>query len=87
MEQKVLTIFDTKAEAYLRPFFAQSSGSAIRSFMDEINNSKTPDAPLAMHPEDYVLFEIGSWDEKEGLLRLNESKKSLGCGIDFKKDN
>lgn len=84
MVKKICVVYDSKAEAYLNPFFVRSSGEAIRGFGDEAN-SKSSDSQLSMHPEDYTLFELGTWDELSGVIELYETKKSLGIGIDFKR--
>lgn len=81
--QKIFVVHDSKVEAYAQPFCAQSTGSAIRSFGDEVNRK---DTALAAHPEDFTLFEIGEYDEHRGEIRMYEIKKSLGLALDFKRD-
>ncbi len=73
------TIRDSAAEAFMRPFFAQSKGAAIRSFSDEVNGG---DSPISQHPEDYTLFELGVFDELTGRLSPTEPQ-SLGNGSTF----
>lgn len=75
----VYTIRDSAAEAFMRPFFAQGKGSAIRSFQDLCND---PEHPVGQHPEDYSLFEVGSFDEVTGVLDGHEPR-SLGNGATF----
>lgn len=65
METKIFSIFDTATSAYMRPFFAQSSGAAMRSFIDEANK---PDNPISDHPECYALFELGTFDDNKGTI-------------------
>lgn len=83
---KVFTILDVKGEAYSRPFFDQATGSAVRSFIDEVNSTNANSA-VAAHPEDYTLFEIAEFDQVSAQLTVYEAKKSLGCGVDFKRSN
>lgn len=83
---KVFTIFDAKGLAYSRPFFEGATGSAVRSFIDEVNSTNANSA-LAAHPEDYTLFEIAEFDQVSAKLMVYEAKKSLGCGVDFKRSN
>lgn len=75
-------VFDVKAEAYLRPFFAETKGLAVRSFADAVN-----DAQSAMHKhcEDYTLFHVGWFDVVKGELR-GIAVESLGNGLNFRKD-
>ena len=61
MIMKVYTVLDVKVEAYLQPFFARSQGEAVRMFADSVN---TPSTHLARYPEDFILFEIGEYDDQ-----------------------
>lgn len=79
MIQKVFGVFDLKAAAYLQPFFSCNPGSAIRAFGDAVRDGKSP---LAIHPEDYQLFELGSFDDNAGLLVGNSPVKFLSAGVD-----
>lgn len=58
-------IYDTKAEFFQRPFFAQTDGLAVRAVVDE--GSRRGSA-LAAHPSDYVLFAVGEYDDSNGTL-------------------
>ena len=51
----VYTVYDSKAEAYLRPFFSQNNGSAIRSLADSVN-AKEAGNMVSQHPEDFSLI-------------------------------
>ncbi len=65
MRLLAFAVYDAKAGAYLRPFFANSAGEAIRSFGDAVNS----DTPFGKHPEDYTLFAVGSFDDSDALLQ------------------
>lgn len=80
MKTKLLSVYDSKAEAYMQPFHAQSRGSAIRSFTDETNN---PQSPFNRHPADYTLFELGDYDDATGTFELYDAKVNLGLAQDF----
>lgn len=58
-------VYDCKAEAYGMPIFQSNRGLALRSFSDACADMKSP---MSMHPEDYALYEIGSYDPNKGLL-------------------
>ena len=60
MRLMVYTIYDTAAKAYMRPFFLQSDGQAIRSFSDLALDA---DHEVGRHPEDYSLYRIGFFDD------------------------
>lgn len=63
MRYKIFTIRDRAIDAYGQPFYAVSTGGAVRSFADEIN--RTGNA-LNAHPEDYDLFMLGEFDDATG---------------------
>lgn len=79
MKYKVFTVYDSKAEAYLVPFFMQNENMAIRSFTDSL---KSPETPFHRHPQDYTLFHIGEYSDREGLLEA-AVPMSLGNGLEF----
>lgn len=58
-------VHDVKAESYGNPMFLSNVGLAIRGFSDACGD---PASALAKHPEDYTLYEIGSYDPNKGLL-------------------
>lgn len=80
MIQKVFSVRDGKALAFLQPFFSTASGSAIRAFSDAVQDVKTP---LGAHPEDYVLYEIGTFDDSTAVFECLSPIKLLGAGMDF----
>lgn len=60
MIQRVFTIYDSKSEAYLQPFFMLTDGQARRAIEDCVND---PGHQFGRHPEDYTLFFLGTWDD------------------------
>lgn len=83
MKLKIFAVYDTKAEAYARPFFDQSRGSALRSFADIANDSTHP---IGKHPGDYTLFEIGEYNDQNGEIKNNDANVALGAAIEFLKE-
>lgn len=79
MIHQVFTVYDSKAEAYLQPFFSVSKGAAIRSFSDAINDSQST---IGKHPEDYILFALGSFDDLNCVFECG-SPVSIGVGSEF----
>jgi len=76
---QVFTVFDSKAEAYLPPFYMSAIGAALRNFGDTCS---TPDHPFHKHPQDYCLFHIGSFDDATGHIELLTAPISLGLAQD-----
>lgn len=79
--KKIISIYDTKAEAYLPPQFVQSNGSAVRGFADAINDKSNPDNNLAKHPEDFIMFDFGSFDDTTGKFDIFKAPEELVRGI------
>lgn len=80
MIQKVFGVRDCKAEAFLQPFFSVNSGAAVRAFADAANDGQSP---IAKHPGDYNLYELGSFDDASGKLTDLSPMRMLGCAADF----
>lgn len=77
---KIFSIYDTKSEVFSQPFYTITSGSAIRSFT-EIANDK--EHQIGKHPEDFVLYEIGTWHEAVGTIVPLEHNVNLGKAKDY----
>lgn len=82
----IYTIYDSKAEYYLPPFFARTHNEAIRTFSQAVNDSQHH---IGQNHSDFTLFFIGSYDETNGHIEGLDSggsyiHSSLGNGVDFK---
>ena len=75
MKQKVFSIYDSKAEAYLRPFFTATKGLALRSFVEAAND---PRESLNKYPGDYTLFEIAEYDDASGAITMHKTHINMG---------
>ena len=80
MQQKIYVIYDCKSETYTNPTINPARGQAIRSFGDAVNGQ---DSVLASHPEDFTLYEIGSYDATTGEIELQD-KVAVANGLDLK---
>lgn len=65
MKLKVFAIHDSKAEAYLQPFFMANKGTAIRAITDILQQK---DHQFTKYPEDFTLFELGEYDDSNGHM-------------------
>lgn len=76
----IVAIRDRAVDAFFRPVFAPTIGVAVRSFQDEINR-QDPNNELAKHPEDYDLYQLGTFDEETGRFYQEEGHpKQLAIG-------
>ena len=80
MIHKIFTVYDSKVEAYLPPFYQQSKGAAIRAFTDTCNEAGHP---FNKHPEDYTMFELGAFDDTGANFELHKTPISIGVAIEF----
>lgn len=60
---RVCCVFDRALNAYMSPIFVQASPVAARSFADEF---KRQESAFAGHPEDFDLYELGTFDGDSG---------------------
>lgn len=75
MKLKVFSVFDSKVGAYMAPFFMRSSGEAIRAM---INTARDTQSQFFKFPDDYTLFEIGSFDDATAKFDMPSTPFSLG---------
>ena len=78
MKHYVFTVFDSKAAAYLPPFFLHTKGLAIRAFGEAACDSNHQ---FGRHPADFTLFCIGRWDDNTGKFEQNRSFEDLGTAL------
>lgn len=77
---KVFAVYDSKAEAFMQPFFAETVGLALRYFQQ---NTENHESVLYKYPNDFVLFQIAAWDEHTGDIHNLEQNINLGMAIEF----
>lgn len=82
MIAQIFTVYDSKTEAYLPPFFTQTKGAAIRMFEDTCNDQEHQ---FYRHSEDFTLFQLGSYDDQIASFDLYETPSPIGKAIEFKK--
>lgn len=61
----VYSIYDLKACVYGTPYFILNDQVAIRMFSDLVNDERSN---VYRHPEDYVLYVVGSFDDSSGEI-------------------
>jgi len=84
MITQVFTVFDAKTAAYLFPFQEQSTGGALRSFIDAIEQ---PDHMFSKHAADFTLFHIGSYDNLTAKFTQFKTPEPLGVASELKAQN
>lgn len=66
--QQIFAIQDTKAEAFLPPFYMRNKGEALRACETSVNEQGNKNNQIAAYPQDYVLCHLGSFDETTGII-------------------
>lgn len=81
MIHKIVAIYDVKAESYHKPIFVQSNGAAVRAFGDAVND---PSTEFHKHPEDYLMFSLGDYDDQTALFHLDVAPLELAKALALK---
>lgn len=81
MKSKMFAIYDSKAEAYMQPFFAPTNAMAIRMFTDLVSDNSSQ---VSRHSADYTLFAIGEYDDATAQTDSFTSLVNLGTGLSYK---
>lgn len=81
MELQMYTIRDSKAGTYSQPFYAHNKPVAERHLHRMV---KDPNSMVCQFPEDYDLYELGTYDDSTGLVKTLDTPKHLHKAIDFK---
>ena len=78
MKLNAYTIYDVASGIYMRPFFSQADGQAVRGFKDIATDAEHE---IGKHPEDYTLYRIGSYNDTTGAL-IGENPEKLMTGLE-----
>lgn len=74
---KVFSLYDSKAEAFIKPFMLLQEGVAVRELTDAVNQA---DTNVGQHPEDYILYHIADFDNATGeYINHNPHKLLTNC--------
>lgn len=66
---RLYSVKDVKAASFFRPFPSVNDQVAIRDLKTLVNSE---DSEISKYPEDYELWYIGEFDEKQGNLIPNQ---------------
>ena len=83
MNQVIISVKDTAAQAFGRPIFVPATAVAVRSFRDEVNRKDSTD-DMARHPDDFELYELGSFDDSTGIVSVLPAPRLIARAKDLK---
>lgn len=72
MKSGLFSVRDSATQVYQNIFQAPTNQSAMRSFGDL---ALDPDTNVYKHPEDFILYRIGTWDDDTGTVTGEEPIK------------
>lgn len=82
MKLIICSVRDRAADVFGQPFYTPALGQAIRSFSDEINRADEK-STLFNHPEDFDLYELGSYNDADASFELLEKPRQVAVGKDL----
>lgn len=71
----VYAIYDSKARAFMQPFFSMNHDTARRATAVAVND---PQSMLYKFPEDYTLHALGQFEDENGAFLLTKVPENLG---------
>ena len=78
MKDLLFAVFDVKMKMFMAPFVGRNVDSALRQFSDVCSR----EGPFQKHPEDYVLYEIGTFGIESGIV-FSITPHVVGKALDF----
>lgn len=80
MQLTVFSVHDSKAEAFICPFFSQNSAVGLRMFAQAVNDRA---ANFFNNAGDYTLFELGTFDQDKGQFTEHDTPINHGLALSF----
>lgn len=77
---QVFSVYDSKARAFLTPFFLPTVEVAVRAVTEAVSD---PSHQFAKHSADYTLYRVGQFDDARGELEPQQPGENLGVVASF----
>lgn len=74
----ICVVRDRVTDMFMHPFCVPTEAAAIRDFADQVNRADQNN-PLYMHPGDYELFAVGTFEDRECVFQTG-SPRSIALG-------
>lgn len=78
-----MAAYDSKARAFLNPFYCSQVAVGVRSFAEAAN---TPGHQMCNHPEDFTLFHLGTYNDDNAIFEFLTPYANLGMAVQYKAD-
>ena len=79
MIKEVYSIFDVKSKVYSNPTLSIARGDIEREWIDIVNE---PDNKFNRHPEDFILYKLGTFDDCAGVYDCLDTPEIIARAID-----
>lgn len=83
MIKNIYSVYDSKAEAWLQPFYCVNNAVAIRSFAHAANDAQHD---FFRYAGDFALFELGTFEDSTSEIKSLQVPENLGLASIHKKD-
>lgn len=83
MDKVLVSIYDRKAEYYLPIWPSENEMTAARQFMNLVKDSETM---IKKNPEDFILFKVGTFDDKTGKVEGLHHNIELINGLNISRE-
>lgn len=80
MIHRLFSVYDGKIKSFMRPFSDQHLGNALRSFEEAC---KEPSSPFAKYASDFVLYEIGTFDDETGTITAHNPIQLAATALEY----
>lgn len=82
MRLYIFAIRDLAADLFMTPYFHPNIGAVVRSFGDEVGRDD-PQNMLNRHPEHFVLYQLGEFDDNTGKFDMLNAAVKLALATDY----
>lgn len=82
MLMSIYSVYDSGISTWFPPCFVRNKGEILRWWSETANDSQSK---ISKHPQDYALFELGTWDDEKCKFDFHKAPLSMGLAIEFVK--
>lgn len=79
---RAYSVFDSKAKAFIPPFFLQNDAMAVREFTNAVND---PGHKFHVNAEDYSLHSVAGFDDETGMIKAGMHPVLLVTALQVKR--
>jgi hypothetical protein len=73
MKSLIVAVYDKKAQFFDKPVLTQNQETAIRMITTTVTNPDAQGLQMVKTPEDFALYELGTFDDNRGFIDAENS--------------